>query len=175
MFDVDWSVVDAHEQKYCDSCIFSAGEMILKLLRKVDVDYYEFQDWWKKNKSKKSIRDEPHKFDFFTDKSYFGSKLRCLGVNITFDMKSLAPKELFRKIDEELDSGRLVAIPVKNPGTCQEAGLHVWVVYGKKDGDYLSFSKGRQNTICFGQVHKRGIEYVISKRCGKTDILLYRT
>jgi|SRR5208283_4293444 len=42
----DDTIIHAHKQKYIFSCIPSAVEMILKLLRKVPVNYYDLQDAW---------------------------------------------------------------------------------------------------------------------------------
>ena len=44
--NVDWEIINSHEQKFRYSCIPSAIEMVLKLLEKVSKDYYDLQDNW---------------------------------------------------------------------------------------------------------------------------------
>lgn len=51
--NLDKSIIDNHEQKHQVSCIPSAVEMVLKLLRKVNVNYYELQESWK-NKTERN-------------------------------------------------------------------------------------------------------------------------
>ena len=49
--NLDQEIIKAHKQKYEYSCIPSAIEMVLKLLRKVGIDYYDLQDEWDNKKT----------------------------------------------------------------------------------------------------------------------------
>lgn len=154
--DIDWSIIAAHKQKYQYSCVPSAVEMILKLLKKVDIDYYCLQDHWEDLKMNfcNYVRREFCQFEIFDNITIKGVTFHRICCN--------APK-LFEKIDEELSSERGVMVSVQ---------YHIWIIYGKKDSKYLNFSKGHntEQIICLpnleGLVHNKGEE---------TDILAYRT
>ena len=147
-------IIEAHEQKYTYSCIPSAIEMILKLLGKVDISFYDLQNNWG-NKSDGSFGD------------FNGKTIRGL----TFERKFAVPRssnfpteELFRVIDEELASDRyvIISLPVKNR-------WHMYVIYTKTDDDYHAFSKSGKKTIFLDN-----LKPIIYKIQG-TDILIYKT
>lgn len=160
-------IIDQHEQKYCNSCVPSAVEMVLKLLEQVDVDYYCLQDHWcdMKINFREHLRD--HHCDLrnnneICDFEIFDN-IRLKGV--TFHRECRCPEELFRKIDEELDADRYVIISLP-------PGYHAWVIYGRKGSDYLSISKHGRTTIDCDNVK----EIVLGKwkvKHGQTDILVY--
>ena len=75
--------------------------------------------------------------------------------------------EIFRVVGNELDSGRCVAISVRDPGS----GLsHIWIIYAKTNGDYLNFSKS------YGDVRiisLQNLEELVRSKGEQTDILIY--
>jgi hypothetical protein len=149
------SKIDAHEQKYEYSCIPSVVEMVLKLLDKVCRNYYELQKKWDNRKDRS--------FDVFID--CFTKNGECEGL--IFKKRDGTADELFRVIDEELEAGRYVIISLKNP---VGGGDHMWVIYSRTNGDYLSFSKAS----CSSQMvtFPCNLRNYIRK-VGRTDILTY--
>lgn len=148
----DRLIIDTHVQKDEFSCIPSAVEMILKLLRRVPVDYYDLQNQWQ-NKKDGSFSD----FDGTT----------CFGV--TFTHKKYGPRwngtptdKLFNEIDGELGCGRYVPISIWCPPY-----FHNYIVFDKTDREYLAFSKNYAHTVELRDIRRR-----VEDMKG-TDILTY--
>jgi len=145
-------LVDAHEQKYVVSCIPSAIEMILKMLGKVNENYYELQDFWK-NKTNGSFAD----FDGKTVNNVtFEAKFRyARDTNFPID-------NLFKTIDSELSDGRFVIISLHT--LC---GWHMYVIFDKLGDEYLAFTKEGKITQIISDVKSQ------VRMMRGTDILSY--
>lgn len=145
-------IVDAHIQKYQSSCIPSAIEMVLKLLKRVDANYYELQDAWQNNPN-----------GSFSD--FDGEMINGIRFIKKFGQdrgKDFPLNELFTEIDKELLYHRYVIISLRS-----NLGWHMYVIHGKEGDDYTSFSKNGQTTITQGQ-----IKQIVTSMQG-TDILIY--
>jgi len=162
---VEWEIVKQHKQKYCNSCIPSAVEMVLKLLGKADINFYCFQDNWSLICvciEKIGISDQ--KFKFF-------QKIRFPGM--AFEQRLGNASEILDIIDREICSDRLVIISLQNP---HNSDSHIWIIYGKEnDGNYLGFSRD----YCEDEIlhlKKAGIDLrsQLLKKGGDTDILVYK-
>ena len=147
------TIVDQHRQKYRLSCIPSCVEMVLKILGKVSVDYYDLQDSWQ-NKADGSFAD----FDGYS-----------LG-GIVFRHRFALPRdnnfpigELFDFIDDELKEGRLVCVSLQ-----EKIGYHMYLICAKQGQEYLAFSKNGSETIWITNVCRR-----IEEMRG-TDILFWQ-
>jgi hypothetical protein len=88
------SIVDAHRQKYSDSCSPSLCEMLLKLSEAVDSSYYDEQDRDKNN---------PVGLDNIRNKTIHGRTFR------RFDSKA-TQTPLVDKIQQELSRGKFLGI-----------------------------------------------------------------
>jgi hypothetical protein len=126
--EIDWKIIDSHEQKFENSCIPSAVEMVLKLLKKVDSSYYDQQSQWEKIGS----------FAYYDGRTIEG---------VTFKLRNkLTVDELFAEIDRELKENKCVIISLKSilidprqpPNKC-----HMYVIYdyNEKKKDYKAFTK----------------------------------
>ena len=151
----DQSIIDSHEQKFNYSCIPSAIEMVLKLLGKVDRNYYNLQNEWT-NKKNGNFQD------------FHGRNIE----GVTFEHKftnhrsaSFPFNDLFAEIDHELASDRCVIISLQVDG-----GWHNYVIHEKRNNDYLAFSKDGKITINFQGSLKTHVENMQG-----TDILVYKT
>lgn len=153
--NIDKEIVNSHEQKYRFSCIPSAVEIVLKLLKRVDHDYYELQ----------------HSWDDRTDGSFAdfdGKTVRGLTFKVP---KSGSPRAssfpletLFATIDQELGSGRFIIVSLP-----EGSDWHMYVIYDKLNDDYEAITKkyDAQNTFYINDVKKR----IMSAQ--GTDILVY--
>jgi len=152
--DFDRQIIDKHQQLYSMSCIPSSVEMVLKLLDRVPVSYYDLQRQWKE-KSDGSFRD-------FDGKTVAG---------VTFRQQFTLPRdnqfplaELFETIHDELQAGHFVIV-----GLAEGDGWHNWVIYDEDvNGEFLAVSKGATGTVDEYHVKK-----VISQMQG-TDIGTYQ-
>ncbi|MCD6379961.1 hypothetical protein J7M07_05900 [bacterium] len=157
MPEISRAIINKHKQLYPMSCIPSAVEMVLKLLGKAPLDYYEQQEAWDNRKD--------GNFSDYDDKEINGVRFKKEFGNARGDDFPL--DELFARIDEELEAGRYVIISIKPP----RSSFHMFVVFEKNDdGEYLAFSKGASDkTInC-----NNGIEKHIRGELKGTDILTY--
>jgi len=144
--EIDKKVVEYHIQKDRYSCIPSAVELVLKLLKKVPLNYYELQDIWS-NKQNGSFAD----FD--------GKTIE----NVTFTRRyNLTLKKLLEVVDEELKSNRFVIIPLP-----LGSEAHCYVIYGKDNDDYLAVAKLWRNPY-------PAFINNVKKRIGPIDILTYK-
>jgi hypothetical protein len=132
--DIDWGVINKHQQITQFSCIPSAVEMILKFHQKVGEDYYGLQEKWGNN----SVGDF---------RSFDGETIEGLTFKIAFDDRNYHRGSHFPLgfIDKELDEGRCLIISLPSmqalPLGFLFGGFHIWVIYGKTDKDFLAFTK----------------------------------
>ncbi|MCK4224867.1 MAG: hypothetical protein KAX39_06780 [candidate division Zixibacteria bacterium] len=151
----DKDIINRHNQKHMASCIPSCVEMILKLLGKVHIDYYDLQDEWN-NKADGSFANFDKKTIY--DVTFHREFNQQRGVNSPID-------ELFERIDRELQDGRFVCVSL-----CSNDGWHMYVIHKRTNGDYAAFSKGGQN----GQetIEVTDVRQKVTNMRG-TDILTY--
>ncbi|MBM3212064.1 hypothetical protein FJZ33_07585 [Candidatus Poribacteria bacterium] len=117
--NINWQIIHNHEQKFKYSCIPSAIEMVLKLLKKVGEGFYDFQEQW---------RDKQNgSFDDFHNYKYKG---------VTFYKHYDNATNLLRLTDRELNSRECIIISLRNANV-----FHMWIIYDKKGNNYLNFSK----------------------------------
>lgn len=151
--EIDWEIVDSHRQIYENSCIPSAIEMILKLLGKVDSNYYIQQYLWE------------NKIGSFAD---FDGKII---EGVTFKLINGKTMDgLFVDIDQQLKASNFVIISLKSSliDKKEPANLyHMYVIFDYCEKDYRAFTKIRQDTKCIANVRE------IVKAMGTTDILIY--
>lgn len=154
-------IIDQHEQRFKYSCIPSAIEMILKLENRVKSDYYALQKKWG-NKTDGN-------FNCFNEIIIKGVKFYHQFPN---KRDSNFPfNDLYRAIDDELYSGRYVAIAL--PEGCHKGcfggNFHNFIIFRKNDhNDYEALSKDWEKTILLYNV-----KYWVRK-LGGTDILTYK-
>lgn len=119
-------VLKNHKQKYANSCVPMAIELVLKLMGKMDIDDYSLQDE-KGDKSRGGID--------------YNLKIKN-GVEISLDFDILRGptfplEQLFEKITQELDEGRFVNC------ACRDKvwqNFHAYVIYGYQDDEFLAIS-----------------------------------
>ena len=154
-------IIDQHDQIADYSCVPSSVEMALKLLKKVPLDFYEFQK-----------RCDPNGgcFTDFDGKTISGVTFHRInladrGVKFPF-------KRLFDIIDQEIEADRYVMVALvgmSKKGRC----YHGYVIFGKDraNNDYYSVTKASSNdryvTQFDGNIKNRIIE------TQGTDILIY--
>jgi hypothetical protein len=148
------SIIDAHKQLYGVSCIPSSVEMVLKLLGRVPVSYYDLQMQWQ-NKPDGSFKD-------FDGQTVAGTTFHQQFAMPRDDNFPLA--DLFDAIHAELAAGRFVIV-----GLAAGDDFHNWVIYDEDAaGEFLAVSKGASRTI-----YERAVRKVITQMKG-TDIGIYR-
>jgi hypothetical protein len=153
-------IIDQHQQISNNSCIPSAVEMILKLLEKAPLDYYELQNAW-------TIDGSFANFD--------GQTIR----GVTFRRTNLADRgadfpldQLFGIIDQELAAGRYVIIALFG---MSDSGprFHAYVIFDidQITQDYLAVTRASLNGTYVTQFDTN-IKARIREIQG-TDILVY--
>lgn len=147
--------------------------MILKLLGKVNVEYYEQQKAWGNNTMGDFRPFDGKTIEGVTFKIEFNDKEYPRGSDFPLE-------KLFQFIDKELAEGRYVIISLpsflKSNIGFLIGGFHMWIIYGKEDSDYLAFSK--VNTSQSDPVAKttaiiNQVKYLVRAIQG-TDILTYK-
>jgi hypothetical protein len=152
----DESRIIDHWQKYLNSCIPSCVEMILKLLRKVDIDFYDLQNDWGE-KSDGSFHDfDRFSYDNVIFSHEFSSEIRG---------PSFPLNKLFGRIDELLLEGEFICVSLSNTNR-----FHMYIIFEKIYDEYRAFSKisNSNQTIYYSYVRKNIIAL------GGTDILTYK-
>lgn len=147
----DGAIIDAHAQRGEETCVPSSVEMVLKLLERVPLSYYDQQDQWKTAGS----------FQNFDGKTF---------NDVTFRLQFWLPRDdnfplerLFAVIHSELQEGRFVVI-----GLASDQGWHNWVIYDEDvKGEFLAVSKWNAKTI---QI--RNVKAAVTRMKG-TDIGTY--
>jgi hypothetical protein len=152
-FDKD--IIDQHCQKYDNSCVSSAVEMILKLLKKVPIEYDELQEKYDNRRDVGFVTFNGYTFQDVIFKHEFGEYIEKRGPNYPLD-------NLFKRIDEELENNRYICISLVG-----QRSWHMYVIYEKSLNEYNAFSKSDGKTIYEDHVRRRIAEM------GGTDILTY--
>lgn len=152
-------IIDQHQQITRRSCVPSAVEMILKLLGKVNSDYYDLQN--------SCTNGHFSNFDGQTisDVIFHRVNLAARGHDFPYD-------QLFSIIDQELASNRYVMISLLGMSS-EGARFHAYVIYDidPQTNDYLTVTKASQNGIYVTQFES-DIKSRVREIQG-TDILLY--
>jgi len=152
MTEINMSIVENHKQLYKMSCIPSAIELVLKLLRKRENEYLELQNQWK-NKHDGSFRD----YD-----GYLDSGIIFHQINLAERGPSFPIEELFGIIDAELKQDKYVIISLASNG-----GFHMYIIYEENNSEYRAVTKIGKRTEVIDDVKTR-----VRKIFG-TDILVY--
>lgn len=151
-------IIDQHRQISDTSCIPSAVEMVLKLIGKVNSDYYDQQNGWT-NGSFEDFNGQT-----ISEVTFRRVNLADRGPNFPFD-------QLFDIIDQELESDRYVIISLI-AGFRERSCYHAYVIFDTtEDNDYLAVTKAFTNE---GQVTQfiDDIKNRVEQIQG-TDILIY--
>lgn len=115
-------IVEAHHQKYKNSCSPSIIEILLKLEGIVDSDYYELQN---------TYENQNVGLDFAREKTI---------KNVTFHQHNLQNDGPFIvRIKNELRAGRFVGVYMLNDGS--QTDHHGWVVVEIKNDEIILRSK----------------------------------
>ncbi|MBN2379705.1 hypothetical protein JXM67_07885 [candidate division WOR-3 bacterium] len=144
--NIDWESIAKHEQRGHYSCIPSAIEMVLKLLGKVEDNYYDLQKKWKAKPGED--------FSVYHGKAIEGLAFTHRFAGIEHPRGDDFPlKELFSTIDTELAEARFVIASLPNLVHSQSYGgyllngFHMWVIYARTDHDYLALSKAFRSEL----------------------------
>ena len=154
-------IIDEHKQVHQNSCIASAIEIVLKALRKVDVDFYDVQNEWPNEDGKLTFAD-------FRDKLIHGIHFKH-EFNIPRN-PSFPFEKLFQTIDSELIANRyvMISLPSQMIPVPLRSGSHICIIYGEKDCDFLALTKAGKDTIRLNNLKNK------IQKAGGTDILVYR-
>jgi hypothetical protein len=127
---INRKIIDNHQQKFTNSCVPSAVEMILKLEGIMNPNSYFLQEAYGNN---------PRCGDDFDKKIFTNGNLKIKFYKIL--LPSL--KNIFDCIDSELNDNRCVLIPLKtSPDGANCWTCHVHVVYDfSADGEYKTLTK----------------------------------
>lgn len=152
-------IIDKHNQRSNESCVHSSVEMVLKLLGKVNLDYYALQD----GKSAGSFGEYNGKQ--INGVKFSQIKLAKRGPTFPFD-------SLFEIIEKELKSNKYVIVTFIGD-TEDGRRYHAYVVYDQDNNqnDFLTVTKASQNGTYITQFN-RNIKAEIRSSNG-TDILVY--
>ena len=153
-------IIDQHQQISDNSCIPSAVEMILKLLEKAPINYYELQNEWTIDGS----------FANFDGRTIHGVTFRR--INLADRGANFPLNLLFKIIDQELAADRYVVIALfgmSNSGP----SFHAYVIFDKDliTQDYFAVTK-----VSLKGTYVTHFETNIKSRIRKiqgTDILVY--
>lgn len=154
-------IIYQHQQKFGNSCIPSAVEMVLKLLRKAPVSYYDLQDGWTTNSS----------FANFDGQTICGVTFRR--INLSNRGQNFPIDHLFEIIDQELTADRYVIIALlemSDNGPC----FHAYVLFEKDQltQDYVAVTKARALNGTYVTQFGTNIKARVCEIQG-TDILVY--
>jgi hypothetical protein len=149
-----YEAINKHKQIYPNSCIPSGIEMVLKLNKKVDSNFYNYQKIW------------GNKFDgtFANFDSLLLNGLRFyqkfnLSRNSEFPIN-----DLFTTIDKELAESRYVLISLPS-----DSGWHMYVICNKlANGEFVAYSKAGSKNLMLSNVKE------IVRQVKGTDIMIYR-
>ena len=149
-----YEAINKHSQIFGYSCIPSSIEMVLKLNRKVDANFYNYQKIWE------------NKMDG-TFANFDGLLLNGIRFHQKFNLKRDANfpfDDLFTTIDKELSESRYVIVSLPSG-----YGWHMFVITHKlPNGEFVAYSKdGDKNLI------ETNVKQVI-KSVNGTDIMTYR-
>lgn len=149
-----YEAINKHKQIYTNSCIPSGIEMVLKLNKKVDSDFYNYQKiWGRKNEGNFANFD--------------GLLLNEIRFHHLFDLRrndNFPINDLFMTIDKELAEGRYVLISLPS-----DTGWHIYVICNKlSNGDFVAYSKLSSKNLILYNVKE------IVRQVKGTDIMVYR-
>ena len=134
--------------------------MVLKLLEKVDFDYYELQD-----------DSKPGSFPEYDGKTIEGVTFRR--INLATRSDNFPFDKLYEIIDKELESNRYVVITFLGKIAGGFPVYHTYIVFAKdQNNDYLTVTKALTNGSSLTQFDS-DIKAKIRNSKG-TDILIYR-
>lgn len=137
----DPAIVDRHEQIADFSCIPSSVELVLKMLGRVPLDYFDLQRSWK-------VRADAC-FDDFENRTIAGVTFHRKYAMARCPMFPL--KAMFAAIDAELAAGRYVIVGLRN----EDGSFHAWVIVERlPTGEYRAVSKNQKTTIEHIEVKK---------------------
>jgi hypothetical protein len=154
MRELDKEIIKNHKQIYNLSCIPSCVEMILKLLGKVDINFYSLQNDWN-DKSDGSFNDfDGYKFENILFSHEFSSSR---GEAFPF-------KKLYDRIDTLLLCGFYICVSIRNL-----YGYHMYIIYEKIGNEYWAFSKKSNSEEILELINVKEIIYLM----GGTDLLTY--
>lgn len=151
-------IIDQHKQISSRSCIPSAVEMVLKLLGKVDVGYYDQQNSWVNGS-----------FDDFDGQKI--TDLTFRRVNLADRSPDFPYEQLLDIINQELESQRYVIISLLGR-FMGEPCYHAYVIFDKTADDDFSvvtkaFTNGEQVTQFIDAIRN------MVEQIQGTDILVY--
>jgi len=149
-----FEAINKHRQIYASSCIPSCIEMVLKLNKKVDSNFYNYQKIW------------GNKIDG-TFANFDGLLLNGLRFYQKFNIlrnTNFPIEDLFMTIDKELLDGRYVIVSLPS-----DYGWHMYVICNKlPNGEFVAYSKnGGENMV------ETNVKQIIQRVKG-TDIMIYR-
>lgn len=152
----DESRIIDHWQKYSNSCIPSCVEMILKLLGKVDINFYDLQiDWGEKSDGSFQNFDK-----FMYDNIIFSHEFASEERGSSFPLNVL-----FDRIDELLLKGDYVCVSLIN-----KDGFHMFIIFNKIGHEFQAFSKMSKSNKT---IYVSNVKQIITEM-GGTDILSYK-
>lgn len=160
MHSLNPKVLDQHFQKYENSCVPMAIEFVLKLMNKVDLDYYNLQD---------------EKGDLARwGGEYENRIINGVRISMEFDIirgPDFPIDDLFKKIQQELDLGRYVncALISNVDSEKKYTTFHAYVIYGSVGDEFLGVTKSFGNP---NVEYKTDMKSEIRK-IGGTDILTF--
>ena len=147
-----FETINAHRQKYLNSCSPSLAEMLLKLEKAVDPDYYDEQD-----------RDQNQNVGLqnIKDKTISG---------ITFRSFQPGGGTLKDKIDYELGAGRFLGVYLPD-----QMGFHGFVIAGKVNDEYVLLTKHSELGGGEGKftIHMGLFTSFVPQLEGKRDVIYY--
>ena len=154
-------IIDQHQQVFRNSCIPSAVEMVLKLLEKVPIRYYDLQNAWTTDGS----------FLNFDGQTIQGVTFHR--INLTDRGPYFPFDRLFEIIDQEVTAGRYVLaslLGMSENGPC----FHAYIIFEKDQStqDYIAVTKARVLNGTYVTQFDANIKGRICEIQG-TDILVY--
>lgn len=154
-------IIDQHQQKKDNSCVPSSVEMVLKLLGRVKLDFYDLQ--------KGCTNGCFSEYDGKTINGVTFQRINLAKRNSDFPFE-----ELSQKIKEELLSDRYVIITFLGLTSKGKRKFHAYVVYDEdpSQNDFLTVTKASSNGNYVTQFNT-GIKSEIRNSKG-TDILIYK-
>lgn len=152
-------IIDQHQQISNGTCIPSAVEMVLKLLGKVETNYYDLQNRWTNGS-----------FANFDGQTVSGVTFQR--INLAERSPTFPFDQLFRIIDQELASDRYVIISLF--GMFRERPcFHAYVIFDEDhvQDDYFAVTKASLNGEYVTQFDDNLKQRVYETQ--GTDILVY--
>jgi Peptidase_C39 like family len=131
---LDQNVLVNHIQKYRRSCVPMSVELVLKLIGKAELSYYDLQD---------EKGDVPRWGGDYDSKIYCGIKF-CLEFDIQRGL-SFPLDRLFDRIKEEIGAGRYVITAWETGKDNNFTTYHNYVIYGYDGNEFLAVTRYYNN------------------------------